>query len=133
MYRYMTQELAEQLLTSGEAKLGGDRKDVTVLFSDIRGYTNLVESMEPEEVVSMLNEYFGQMAEPIFTHKGTLDKYIGDAIMAVFRSIWQNLIAVALPKARTPSALASVSIQVQRLVVTLVIRDGWSLQSSGMM
>src|SRR5919202_3079583 len=86
MYRYMTQELAEQLLSSGEAKLGGDRKDVSVLFSDIRGYTNLVESMEPEAVVSMLNEYFGLMAEPIFTNKGTLDKYIGDAIMAVFRS-----------------------------------------------
>ncbi len=86
MYRYMTQELAEQLLSSGDAKLGGDRKEVSVLFSDIRGYTNLVETMEPEEVVSMLNEYFGQMAEPIFTHKGTLDKYIGDSIMAVFRS-----------------------------------------------
>lgn len=86
MYRYMTQELAEQLLSSGEAKLGGDRKEVSVLFSDIRGYTNLVESMEPEEVVSMLNEYFGLMAEPIFAHKGTLDKYIGDMIMAVFRS-----------------------------------------------
>ena len=86
MYRYMTQELAEQLLASGDAKLGGDRKDVSVLFSDIRGYTNLVESMEPEEVVSMLNEYFGLMAEPIFYNKGTLDKYIGDAIMAVFRS-----------------------------------------------
>ncbi|HEY9666512.1 MAG TPA: adenylate/guanylate cyclase domain-containing protein [Coleofasciculaceae cyanobacterium] len=86
MYRYMTQELAEQLLSSGEAKLGGDAAEVSVLFSDIRGYTNLVESMEPEEVVSMLNEYFGQMAEPIFSHKGTLDKYIGDAIMAVFRS-----------------------------------------------
>ena len=86
MYRYMTQELAEQLLSSGEAKLGGDAAEVSVLFSDIRGYTNLVESMQPEEVVSMLNEYFGLMAEPIFTHKGTLDKYIGDAIMAVFRS-----------------------------------------------
>ncbi|HEY9727796.1 MAG TPA: GAF domain-containing protein, partial [Chroococcales cyanobacterium] len=86
MYRYMTQELAEQLLSTGEAKLGGDAAEVSVLFSDIRGYTNLVETMEPEEVVSMLNEYFGRMAEPIFTHKGTLDKYIGDAIMAVFRS-----------------------------------------------
>lgn len=86
MYRYMTQELAEQLLASGEAKLGGDAADVSVLFSDIRGYTNLVERMAPEEVVSMLNEYFGLMAEPIFTQKGTLDKYIGDAIMAVFRS-----------------------------------------------
>ncbi|MGB7439729.1 MAG: adenylate/guanylate cyclase domain-containing protein [Coleofasciculaceae cyanobacterium] len=86
MYRYMTQELAEQLLASGDAKLGGDRKEVSVLFSDIRGYTNLVENMEAEVVVSMLNQYFDAMVEPIFSHKGTLDKYMGDAIMAVFGS-----------------------------------------------
>lgn len=86
MYRYMTQELAEQLLASGDAKLGGDRKEVSVLFSDIRGYTNLVESMDAEAVVGMLNEYFNVMVEPIFKHKGTLDKYMGDAIMGVFGS-----------------------------------------------
>lgn len=86
MYRYMTQELAEKLLQTGGAKLGGDRKEVSVLFSDIRGYTNLVESMEAEQVVSMLNDYFAPMGDAIFKHQGMVDKYIGDAIMAVFGS-----------------------------------------------
>jgi adenylate cyclase len=87
MYRYMTQELAEQLLENPDAaKMGGDRKEVSVLFSDIRGYTTLTESMSAEEVVDMLNQYFEPMVDAVFQYKGTLDKYIGDAIMAVFGS-----------------------------------------------
>jgi len=84
MYRYMNQELAEQLLSGDEIRMGGDEKEVSVLFSDIRSYTTLTEKMKPEEVVSLLNEYFESMVEAIFNHKGILDKYIGDAIMAVF-------------------------------------------------
>jgi adenylate cyclase len=87
MYRYMTQELAEQLLENPDAaKMGGDRKEVSVLFSDIRSYTTLTESLRAEEVVEMLNDYFESMVEAVFIHKGILDKYIGDAIMAVFGS-----------------------------------------------
>lgn len=84
MYRYMNQELAEQLLDGGSIELGGDRKEVSVLFSDIRSYTSITEKLQAEEVVGMLNEYFESMVEAIFDHKGILDKYIGDAIMAVF-------------------------------------------------
>jgi class 3 adenylate cyclase len=66
--------------------LAGEAKVVTVLFSDIRGFTTLSEKLTAHEVVEMLNAYFTRVCEPILAHCGTVDKYIGDAVMAVFGS-----------------------------------------------
>lgn len=85
MYRYMTPEVANQVLALGEdALMVGERKEVTILFSDIRGYTTLTENLGASEVVALLNQYFETMVEAVFHCEGTLDKFIGDALMAVF-------------------------------------------------
>ena len=83
--RYVSTEIVEKIISNPlQLKLGGERKDITVLFSDIRGFTSMSESMEPEAVVSILNDYLTAMTDIIFSWGGTIDKFIGDAIMAVF-------------------------------------------------
>lgn len=81
--KFHNKEIAEKLL-SGEVKLGGERKNATVFFSDVRGFTALSESMEPEQVVEMLNEYMTRMVAIIRSWGGVVDKYVGDAIMALW-------------------------------------------------
>lgn len=85
LYRYMTPAVAEQVMATQDSKMMvGERKNVTILFSDIRGYTTLTENLEATEVVTLLNRYFETMVESVFEHQGTLDKFMGDALMAVF-------------------------------------------------
>ena len=102
IYRYITEErekkkikgafqyyltasvINEMLKDPTKLKLGGDKKDLSVLFSDIRGFTSISEKLTPEALVQLLNEYLTAMTNVVFHYDGLLDKYMGDAIMAVF-------------------------------------------------
>ena len=83
--KYVSPEIIEEIIRDpSKLCLGGDRRKLAVLFSDIRGFTSYSEKRNPEAIVSILNEYLDAMTKVIVEHKGTLDKYVGDEIMAVF-------------------------------------------------
>ena len=109
MARYMTAQVAEQVLAAGEAVLGGQSQMATILFADIKGFTAIAERLGPQQTVSMLNTYFTEMVEIVFEHHGILDKYIGDAIMAVFGTPFAS--------AQDADNAVKVAICMQRAVV----------------
>jgi adenylate cyclase len=82
---YVSSTVVQEMLKSPEKlRLGGEERDLSVLFSDIRGFTSISEDLSPEELVHLLNEYLTVMTDIILKYDGTLDKYMGDAIMAIY-------------------------------------------------
>lgn len=87
LLRQFSPAVAERLLAHrGQFQLGGERSEVTLLYSDIRGFTKMSADMEPDRILETLNEYFADLVPVVFAHHGSIDKYMGDGILAVFGS-----------------------------------------------
>lgn len=115
--RFMPEYVVRQLLESPESfKLGGVNQTVTVLFADIRGFTRMSEKAPPERVVQLLNHYFTAMTEVIFMHGGTLDKYLGDGLMALFGA------PTATPDDACNAVAAAIAMQRQVRVINVQLR-----------
>ena len=85
--RYVDQEIARELLSRPEAsRMGGEKREVVILFSDVRGFTPLAESLSPEVIIHLVNRHFSRMIEVIQAHRGIIVDFLGDAILAFFRS-----------------------------------------------
>ena len=83
--RYLTDDIVETLLDSPEGlKLGGERREITILMADIRGFTKLSSHLEPEQVITLVNNFLSEMTPVIISRGGTIDEFIGDAILALF-------------------------------------------------
>jgi adenylate cyclase len=104
--RYVSPEMCQEILKNPALlQLGGRRQEVTVLFADIKSFTEMSAKLAPEEVVEVLNVFFTEMVDLVFQHRGTLDKYVGDALMAVFG------VPVPLPDAANRAVACAAAMQ----------------------
>jgi adenylate cyclase len=109
--RFLSPEVAEMAMANPDIRLGGVNQKVTVMFADIRGFTTLSETLEPPHVVEILNEYFTRVTDVIFDHGGMIDKYIGDAVMAVF--------GAPISKGNDAARAVETAVQMQRLMAEI--------------
>lgn len=114
--RFLPDKVVNKILESPESlKLGGTNVEATILFADVRGFTPLSEKLQPQEIVELLNEYFTNMTDIIFSHQGILDKYMGDGLMALFGVAYDDQEA----KENAPINAAKAAIDMQRRMVML--------------
>jgi adenylate cyclase len=115
--KYVSRDVVDEILEDREGlALGGKRRHITVLFSDVRGFTSISEKIGPEQVVSFLSEYFAQITEIVFKHGGTVDKFIGDGMMAVFGA----------PKSYGDDALRAVKTGLEMIEVMENLDPKWA-------
>ena len=118
--RYVSKDVVKELIDNPEGwlnTLGGQRKPITVMFSDLRGFTSMTEDADPHALVQQLNEYFDDMVEIVFANKGTLDKFIGDAVMAHWGSITTEGVVV--------DAIRAVTTAVQMRKTLALVNPHW--------
>jgi adenylate cyclase len=134
---YLSPEVINELLSDpSKLKLGGERKDLTVMFTDVRGFTSFSEAHEPEEVVAKLNEILTQEVAVVFKHQGTLDKFVGDEMMVFWgapgeRHIQDHAITAVRTAVEIQAALKEQALQkAQGADTTLHI--GIGINSGGM-
>jgi len=115
--RFLPEYVVKQMLENPESfKLGGVTQTITVLFADIRGFTGISEHAAPEKIVQLLNRYFSAMTDIIFAHGGTLDKYLGDGLMALFGA------PTVTPKDASNAIAAAVAMQRRMLSINDELR-----------
>ncbi|GAK49478.1 adenylate cyclase [Candidatus Moduliflexus flocculans] len=113
---YVSPKVVEHLLqTADQLKLGGERRQLTAFFSDIRGFTEISEQMPPEQLVEFLNEYLSEMSQIALKYEGTIDKYMGDAIMAFYGA----------PMPQSDHAIRACKTAVDMIVRLKELRVGW--------
>jgi adenylate cyclase len=116
--RFLPEYVVKQMLENPESfKLGGVTQTITVLFADIRGFTRIAEHAAPEKIVDLLNRYFSAMTDIIFAHGGTLDKYLGDGLMALFGA------PTTTPKDANNALSAAVAMQRRMIGINAELRE----------
>lgn len=110
--RYVTKEVVEELIDNPDGlRLGGEKREVTIMFSDIRGFTPLSEHLGPEQVVDLLNRYLGDMADIVEKYGGTVSEFVGDAILAFF--------GAPVDHGDSPSRAVACAVEMQMAMVTI--------------